>query len=533
MQSVMGELDFYIYNCVISGKKPGGVKISNLKKSGHTQTLSDTELFCLARNIDVPMCPICKASTLKVKSLSGGEFTEYCSMTCYAKILSERNILNNCELNERQRHKRDSEKRSQLDSINLAIKEYASDKNCRIKDLASKYSISYTYFRNELISRGLIDKSRGRDVYRKNLEKRLETQNALLENDQWVRDKLSRNWSTKMIANEIGCSANYVAVKTRNMGIPFPNNKSISSREIILKEYLENEGYRVETNDRKILNGKEIDIFLPDYNIGIEVNGVFWHQFIENSNKGKNSDANYHKNKTAEAANRGVTLIHVYDYEIDDPIKLEKIKSIIKSKTGRNKRVFARHCEIREISSMDYKNFLNDNHFKGSISSKIRIGLFYRNEMVSCIGISKPRFNKKYEWELIRLCNKRDITVIGGVNKMISFFIKKCSPSSIISYCDKRLFSGNVYEKIGMKCVNTSNSNYQWVKYNGSGRVDIVSRYQAQKHKICTEETKHLSENDIMRSKNYMKIYDCGQDTWALILSAASAALASESSYSR
>jgi G:T-mismatch repair DNA endonuclease (very short patch repair protein) len=46
-------------------------------------------------------------------------------------------------------------------------------------------------------------------------------------------------------------------------------------------------------NDRTVLNGKELDIYLPDYNLAIEFNGLYWHS---EDYVGKN----YHLNKTIE-----------------------------------------------------------------------------------------------------------------------------------------------------------------------------------------------------------------------------------------
>jgi hypothetical protein len=34
---------------------------------------------------------------------------------------------------------------------------------------------------------------------------------------------------------------------------------------------------KVDRNNRSILGGKEIDLLLPEHNIGIEYNGLFWH----------------------------------------------------------------------------------------------------------------------------------------------------------------------------------------------------------------------------------------------------------------
>lgn len=45
-----------------------------------------------------------------------------------------------------------------------------------------------------------------------------------------------------------------------------------------------------QTNLRTILSGGgEIDIYLPDFMIGIEVNGDLWHSDLNNPNRGSNA----------------------------------------------------------------------------------------------------------------------------------------------------------------------------------------------------------------------------------------------------
>ena len=51
----------------------------------------------------------------------------------------------------------------------------------------------------------------------------------------------------------------------------------VSKAEIEISEKLRKLGFEVITSSRGFLDGKEIDVFLPEYNVGIEYNGVWWH----------------------------------------------------------------------------------------------------------------------------------------------------------------------------------------------------------------------------------------------------------------
>ena len=56
-------------------------------------------------------------------------------------------------------------------------------------------------------------------------------------------------------------------------------------------------------NTRKLLKSGEIDIYIPNENIGIEFDGLYWHT----ESQGK--DKSYHIKKTLEAQKLGIKII--------------------------------------------------------------------------------------------------------------------------------------------------------------------------------------------------------------------------------
>lgn len=87
-------------------------------------------------------------------------------------------------------------------------------------------------------------------------------------------------------------------------------NRYISYDEKELLMYIEGMvgNDRVISNDRSVLNGKELDVYIPDMNIAFDFIGNFWHS-------SKNKDKNYHYNKYKMCADRGIQLIHIFEYE--------------------------------------------------------------------------------------------------------------------------------------------------------------------------------------------------------------------------
>ena len=71
---------------------------------------------------------------------------------------------------------------------------------------------------------------------------------------------------------------------------------------------------------------------------------------------------------------------------------------------------------------------------------------------------SKPRFNKNYDYELLRLCSKKFTNIVGGASKLFKYFISKYK-GSIISYTNRRFSNGNIYRQLGFSELKNSKPN--------------------------------------------------------------------------
>ena len=283
----------------------------------------------------------------------------------------------------------------------------------------------------------------------------------------------------------------------------YPHVRFHSKIEDEINDFIKSFGILTERNNRSILSGNEIDILLPELKIGIECNGIIWHS----ESFGK-KDRFYHLNKTITSEKNNIKLIHITDWEWIN--KTELIKSIITSMLGKLDKIYARKCYIRLLSEKEKSNFLNDNHIQGNDKSSVKIGLFRLTELVSVMTFCKSRFDKIYEYEMSRFCSKRGVSVIGGASKMFSYFIKNYHPKSIVSYCDRRFFTGGVYLSCGMKKVKDSPPGYSYFHKN---YCVPINRIKFQKHKlkkILKVYDPTLSEWENMQLNGYDRIWDCG-----------------------
>jgi hypothetical protein len=265
-----------------------------------------------------------------------------------------------------------------------------------------------------------------------------------------------------------------------------------------------------EKSDRKILNGKELDIYIPSKNIAIEYNGLYWHsdKYIDNSK--------YHFEKTNSCRDQGIQLIHIFEDEWLN--KKEVVKSRLLNLIGKNTdKIYARKCQIKEVSTKEKSEFLDANHLQGKVGSKINLGLYYNNDLVSIMTFGKLRKNlgsthKEGSWELLRFCNKLNTSVVGGASKLLKYFTGNFEYNEIISYADLRWSNGNLYDKLGFQETHKSVPNYFYVK-----RGMREPRFKYRKDILVSEGfDKNKTEKQIMKERGYNRIYDCGAIKYTL-----------------
>jgi len=256
----------------------------------------------------------------------------------------------------------------------------------------------------------------------------------------------------------------------------------------------------IELNNTSVLGGKEIDIYLPTFALGIEFNGNYWHSDIYHTDNGGRS--RYHQEKTLCAERAGVTLFHIFEYEWQNPRVRNNILNRLKTILGlQMTRIAARKCVIAEISKVDKKQFLDTNHIQGNDHASVCLGLFFQGELVACMTFVHPK-SCKYTWELSRFCTRHDYIVQGGASKLFKYFVKRLqSGETVVSYNDLTKTTGKLYNILGFQMTSINAPNYVWMNFTTG---DIRTRYQEQA----------AGEVGRMHNAGYHRICDCGTKTW-------------------
>lgn len=278
---------------------------------------------------------------------------------------------------------------------------------------------------------------------------------------------------------------------------------SIISAQI--EEILKEANVSFYKNSRSIIKPLEIDFYLPDYKLGFEINGNYWH-----SEHMKDKD--YHLNKTKLCNKQGIKLIHIFEDEIR--LKYDIVKSRILNLIGKTPNtIYARKCEIKEITFKEKKDFFEKNHIDGDSVSKYNIGLFLDDDLVCAASFGERKISKKQQFELIRFANKINHNVVGGFSKIMKYFMNTYKPNELITYADVRWSGLNpqntVYEKNGFKYVSTSKPNYFYLANNDF--IHRLNRYSFMKHKLVKDGADpNKTEKEIMKEKGFTRIWDCG-----------------------
>lgn len=255
------------------------------------------------------------------------------------------------------------------------------------------------------------------------------------------------------------------------------------------------------------LGSYSYDFRVVGQNTLIEIDPTYTHNAIGNHWTSKGLSYDYHKLKSELAESKGFRCIHIFDWD-----NYAKIIDIIRPKQV----VYARHCTILEVSSIDCDSFLNSYHLQNTCRGQtIRLGLYYDGELIQLLSLGKPRYNKNYEWELLRLCSHSKYKVLGGASKLFKHFINTYEPNSIISYCDKSKFKGDVYSEIGMNLKYTAPPAKVWS--NGKQKItDNLLRQRGFDQIFHTDFGKGTSNEGLMIEHGWLPVYDCGQAayTW-------------------
>lgn len=274
-------------------------------------------------------------------------------------------------------------------------------------------------------------------------------------------------------------------------------------------------------NERTVIAPYELDIYLPELSLAIECDPTVTHNSsFADPWGGQPKSHNYHKMKTDLCESHGVFLFHIFGYEWTH--KRSIIKSMIRNLLQANEHIiYARNCEIYPYAYENLMNFLNQNHRQGYAAGPITLSLVHNNKQVSVMTFSNMRHtigqtDDKDAYELVRFCNEKNTSVIGGASRLFKYFINNYSPSHIISFSDRAHTKGTLYRTLGFQETRRSSANYVWVDVASDRAYHRLNAQKMNLKKFLKDDAIDLSfsEKQIMEEHKFAQVYDSGTITW-------------------
>lgn len=252
---------------------------------------------------------------------------------------------------------------------------------------------------------------------------------------------------------------------------------SLKEKEVV--DYIKSiyDGEIIE-NDRTILQGKELDIYISEYNLAIEFNGSYWHSNIF-------CDDEFHLNKTVMCLDKNIKLIHIFENYWDS--NKEVCKSIISKAFGLYKQhIIAETCSFKEIDINAYSTFVKQNTLYNLVNKySICYGLYYDNELVAVLGLVKNN-------EIIVIdnyCTSIFTNVVNGLKVLLD----KSSTYNCVIYIDRNISFLDEYENVGFVVENYTPPKKHFYKMHTYQNVELIS-----------------SDETYINNKEYCWISDCG-----------------------
>lgn len=262
--------------------------------------------------------------------------------------------------------------------------------------------------------------------------------------------------------------------------------RNVSDKEKELRNFIESLGVESYYNVRDIIPPMELDIYIPNKKVAIEFNGTYWHGDIK-----KSKDYHYQKSKKCEE--KGIRLIHIFEYEWDNPRQRPILENIIKHAVGMTEKIiYARKCKIEERESASMKDFFEKNNIQGFRGGQKAVCLVYEGRVVMSYNVGKCFFSKKPAYEIIRGATELGYTVVGGASKLWKYIINKWNDLPILYYIDYNYFNGSSMSSLcGLRYVKTTPSfKNWWEKHWKTGETHIIRNREPMYHKQVIEAQK-------------------------------------------
>lgn len=257
-------------------------------------------------------------------------------------------------------------------------------------------------------------------------------------------------------------------------------------------------------HDRGVVNGKELDFYLPYHQVAIEFNGLYWHT------EDKGCPRKYHYNKWKECHDKGIQLITIWEDDWEKKPQLIMDMLAYKLKASDKKKVYARNAHIVRLDTQAARDFLNKYHIQGFVPGTYYYGLKDDKGDIVAVSVWRKNATSLYLDRYATSCS-----VVGGMGKMLKNTIKNHGDlfQEIVTFSDHCVSDGGLYETLGFYRDREIRPDYCYIvnkervhKFNYR-----IQRFQRDDDLIFFP---GLSESELAKENNLYRLWDCGKTRW-------------------
>lgn len=301
-----------------------------------------------------------------------------------------------------------------------------------------------------------------------------------------------------------------------SVGCKHCQDTGTSKLEKDIHDYIVSLGFNPVWGSRSLLgNGLEIDIFIEELNIGIEVNGNYWHSDLRDINFRR-----YHYDKYNTAKEKGIDLIFIWEYQWNS--NCDVTKQFIKDRLGvvDKSAICPSSVYVSEIIDKQLvSTFLKNNHLKGVPKDfDTSIGAFDK-ESNTLLSVMTFEHLPNDVYKLNRFASKVESENIE--TRCFNHFCDNHTFKSIKGLCDIQYFKDSFYSNLGFKYLSKLKPRYvvyhrninTGVSFNLWDKYLIKDRLQ----EIGQEYTNNMSNMrlfELQDSLTCYRLWNAGKTEW-------------------
>jgi len=458
---------------------------------------------CKNQIVEVPICQNDNCSKSLKWNADRNQYPQYCSAKCRARCGKFKKTLAESNLKSHGYNYSFQNPTSQLKRSKTMLEQYGYEFSFQNPDIHS-----FATNQNSIVG----SKNRKQTLLKKYGVEHISHINMSSDILSFLEDK--RIFETALSNMTPGTLASHLSVD-RNTIIRYISVHDIDTNNICKKSsYLEtgivdiiksiNSDIKIEQNSYNIIPPFEIDIWLPELNLGIECNGDYWH-----SNKFK--DKNYHFNKWRLANENNISLIQIF--ECDFVSNFDKVKALIQSKLhNKPKGIGGRKADISVINAAMARPFVDKYHLQNFVGG-IHYGAFDNDTLIAVMTFGWTRGSRQSRrFELKRWVSDNK-THPGLFSKIFKQAQKDIGFNEIVSFSMNDWFDGQLYDCNQFHAANVVPPSYFYVWRNKRTHCSNFTKARI-KQQFPDIFDKNLTEKEMMELLHIPCIWDSGKIEW-------------------